>query len=200
MPRKDTYRDRLKARLIQAAETVITEHGLGAVQARAIAAAAECSVGTLYNIFGDIDGLILAVSERTLHDMSRVLIAAARRSASAELEPGLMTLASAYLDFATVNRRRWRAIFDHLWPEGRELPATYVTDRGQLLALLQERLASAIPDPQARSDAAHALFAAVHGIVLLALDAKIAPFEPERCERQIRFVVGHVVKGLANEV
>ena len=48
------------------------------------------------------------------------------------------------------------------------------------------------------SDAAHALFSAVHGIVLLSLDAKLGPFEPATCERQIRFVVEHVVQGLTS--
>ena len=196
MPAKQPYRARLKASLIAAAQKQITEHGLAAIQARGVAGAAECSVGTLYNIFGDIDGLIMAVAEGTLHAMSEVLTAAARRLAPGKLETRLMGLATAYLDFATINHRRWRAVFDHQWPEDRPLPERYAADRGHLLALLEAQLAEAIPDPEARSDAANALFAAVHGIVLLALDAKLGPFEPGRCERRIAFVVGHVVRGL----
>jgi AcrR family transcriptional regulator len=195
-PRKDTYRDTLKARLIGVAEAVIAQNGLAAVQARAIAEAAECSVGTLYNVFGDIDGLILEVSHRTLQGIGEVLTAAARRSAELPLEARLMALAGAYLDFATVNRRRWRAIFDHQAAEDRVVPEGFAQDRGRLLALLDAQLAQVLPQAEARSDAAHALFASVHGIVLLALDAKLTPFDPARCERQIRFVVGKVVRGL----
>jgi len=197
MPRKQPYRDRLKARLIQVAEATIAAHGLAAVQARAIAETAGCSVGTLYNIFGDIDGLILEVSHRTLVGIGEVLTAAARRSAGLLLEARLMALAGAYLDFATVNRRRWRAIFDHQLPDEHPRPEGFNEDRGRLLALLDAQLMESLPEPEARSDAAHALFAATHGIVLLALDAKLTPFDPARCERQIRFVVGHVVRGIS---
>ena len=195
---EEGYRDRLKVRLLQVAETVLATEGLPAVQARRIAQDAACSVGTIYNIFGDIDGLILAANERTLHDLGRVLQASARRAAGRDLKTRLMALAIAYLDFATVNKLRWRAVFEHRLPDNRELPEGYARDRRALLALIGFQLESTIADPEARSDAAHALFSAVHGIVLLSLDAKLGPFEPATCERQTRFVVEHVVQGLTS--
>ena len=193
---EDGFRDRLKVRLLQVAETILAAEGLSAVQARRIATEADCSVGTIYNIFGDIDGLILAANERTLHDLGRILTVAARRAANSDLKARLMALATAYLDFATANRLRWRAVFEHRLPDTKEVPEAYVNDRRALLALIANQLESTITGPEARSDASHALFSAVHGIVLLSLDAKLGPFEPSTCERQIRFVVEHVVAGL----
>jgi AcrR family transcriptional regulator len=193
---EDTYRDRLRVRLIQVVEQVIANEGLSAVQARRVAQEAECSVGTLYNIFGDIDGLILSANERTLHDLGRALTAAARRTAAADLLTRLMALATAYLDFATLNQCRWRTVFEHRLPDAKPVPEAYVEDRRRLLAMIEMQLESTIADLNCRSDAAHALFSAVHGIVLLSLDAKLGPFEPAQCERQIRFIVAHVVKGL----
>ena len=193
---EESYRDRLKVRLLQAAEAVLAKEGLAALQARRVAQDAACSVGTVYNIYGDIDGLILAANERTLHDLGRVLMAAAQRSAAGKLDVRLMALASAYLDFATINQRRWRAVFEHILPDGRDLPDGYVGDRRSLLALIERQLDTTVGDAQSRSDAAHALFSAVHGIVLMSLDAKLGPFDPATCERQIRFIVTHVVRGL----
>lgn len=188
------FRERISARIIAATEAIIVAEGLSAVQARRIATDAGCSVGTIYNIFGDIDGLILGVNTRTLHALGEELRAAQRRMEGQNLEGRLMALAVAYLDFATVNRRRWRAVFEHRLPESRDTPPDYVEDRRALLALIEAELAAAIPDPAAREDAAHALFAATHGNVLLAIDEKLGPFEPDRCERQIRFLV-HAVTG-----
>jgi AcrR family transcriptional regulator len=193
---RDGYRERLKERLLQTAAAIAAGDGLGDMQARRVAKEADCSVGTVYNIFGDIDGLILAVNERTLADMGRILTAAAGRAAPVTLEARLMILADAYLDFATANQMRWRTVFEHRLPDARPFPEAYAADRRRLLALLDAQLESAVPDPAVRSDAAFALFSAVHGIVLLSLDAKLGPFDPVRCERQIRFVVGHVVAGL----
>jgi AcrR family transcriptional regulator len=193
----ETYRDRLRVRLLQAAEAVLATEGLSALQARRIAQDAQCSVGTVYNIFGDIDGLILQANERTLHDLGRVLMAAARRSADRSLDVRLMALATAYLDYATVNQRRWRAVFEHRLPDEREVPESYLNDRRRLLALIEAQLDAVRVEPQARSDAAHGLFSAVHGIVLLSLDAKLGPFDPATCERQIRFVVENAARGMA---
>lgn len=193
---EDGYRERTRDRLLAAAEAIVSREGIDGLQARRVAQDADCSIGTLYNIFGDIHGLILETNARTLDTLGRVLTTAAQRSAHADLETRLNTLAVAYLDFATVHQRRWRAVFEHRLPDDRPLPEDYGTDRRRLLSLIEVQLASAIPDDQTRRDAAHALFSAVHGIVLLSLDAKLGPFDPAECERRIRFLVGKVVAGL----
>jgi AcrR family transcriptional regulator len=192
----ETYRDRQRTVMLHAVEEIIASEGLAAAQARRIAQAANCSVGTLYNVFGDIDGLLLAANQRTLQDLGRVLMAASARSASADTLARLMALASAYLDYASANQRRWRAVFEHVLPDDKLAPPSYREDRRNLLALIETQLEQAISAPEARADAAHALFSAVHGIVLLSIDAKLGPFEPARCERQIRFIVENVVKGI----
>ena len=195
-PTDETYRDRLRVRILAASEEVLAQEGLAGVQARKIAGIADCSVGTLYNIFGDIDGLILQTNARTLDELGRLLKTVARRSAKAALATRLNSLAIAYLDFASANQRRWRAVFDHRLPDTATLPESYQADRKQLLELIELQLTHALPDAVARSDAAHALFSAVHGIVIMSLDAKLAPFDPAQCERQIRFLIGWVAIGL----
>ena len=111
-PQSDkTYRDRLRAQLIAVARTVLTTEGLGALQARRIARDAHCSVGTLYNIFGDIDGLILAANQLTLADLGCALEQAATGAVRRDLNARLMALAIAYLAFAMAHPKAWRAVF-----------------------------------------------------------------------------------------
>ena len=71
------YRQRLETRMIDIAERLIASEGLAAVQARRIAQEADCSVGTLYNVFGGLDGLIIAVNTRTLKALGEKLETAA---------------------------------------------------------------------------------------------------------------------------
>lgn len=192
------FREKTRAKLLAAVEATIAKAGLAEVQARKVADDAGCSVGTLYNIYGDIDGLILAANTRTLADLGATLRVAQRRAQGRDIESRLMALAVAYLDFATVNQKRWRAVFEQRLRDDYPVPASYIDDRRGLLALIEAEIAAAIPNEEAaaRDDAARALFSATHGNVLLALDAKLGPFEPDRCERQIRFLVHHVVAGL----
>lgn len=191
-----SFRDRQKDNLVEIAEKILADEGLPAVQARRITKDAACAIGTLYNIFGDINGLILAANERTLNGLGFALQAAANRSECAGLEARLQALAIAYLEFAMANTRRWRAVFDHTLPECHEVPAFYVENRQSLLALVEAELAPVIADAAARTDAAHALFSAVHGIVLLSLDEKLGTFDAPQCRRQITFLIQHISRGL----
>jgi len=202
------FREKTRAKLLTAVEATIERSGLAEVQARRIAEEAGCAVGTLYNIYGDIDGLVLAANTRTLAELGGVLRAAQRRVAGQDLESRLMALAVAYLDFATVKQNRWRAIFEHRLRDDYPVPQAYFDDRRGLLALIEAEIASSVRDKPEddkqhaerhradRYDAARALFSATHGNVLLSLDAKLGPFEPDRCERQIHFLIRHVVAGL----
>src|SRR5450631_3331712 len=61
----DLRRAELRQKLIDAAEHLIKTHGLSGVKARPLAEAACCALGAIYNVFPDLDALILAVSART---------------------------------------------------------------------------------------------------------------------------------------
>lgn len=192
----ETFRGRQRIKLREVAETVITSEGLAAAQARRIARDAGCSVGTLYNIYGDIDGLILAANQTTLHDLAGVLTREAEGAKGLDLEGRLMALALGYLAFASANTLRWRAVFEHHLADDYSTPASYLEDRSHLLALIETELATTLRNEDERGSAARALFASVHGIVLLALDKKLGDFDQDGCARQIRFVVANVVRGL----
>lgn len=193
----DTFRTRLKVRMLQIAERLLEEEGLAGVQARRIAKEADCAVGTLYNVFNGLDGLIIAANTQTLRAFGRVAEAALKRTAARTRAEQLEALALAYLDFAIAHPRRWKAVFDHQMPDGLDVPAPYRADQTRLFALIESLLVERIDDPALRASAARSLFAAVHGIVALALDHKLGPFDAAETERQVRFVVGLMIKGLA---
>src|SRR5918911_2138437 len=59
-------RRRLRDTLMAAAEGMIRRQGLSGLRARELAKAAGCAVGAIYNVFPDLDGLVLAVNAGTL--------------------------------------------------------------------------------------------------------------------------------------
>jgi AcrR family transcriptional regulator len=191
------FREKMRARLLAVAKRLIVDEGLAAVQARRVASEAGCSVGTVYNVYGDIDGLVLAANATTLHDLGSALETVRKHVQGQDVEERLMALAVTYLDFAISSQRRWRAVFEHRLPDGYPTPESYIADRRALLALIEAELAQVLPDADQRIDAARALFSATHGNVLLALDGKLGDIAPDQCERQIRFLVHHVVSGLS---
>ena len=176
-----TQQDRhaaLRERLIDAAERTIAANGLAGLRARDLAREAGCAVGTIYNVFADLDDLILCVGLRTLTMLDAALAAVrlARPDGSPEdAADDLVRLALAYLEFAAEHTVRWRALFEHRMSEARALPQWFVDQQHALFAQVERPLVTLVPelDPDARRTVARTLFSAVHGIVALGLEEKL---------------------------
>jgi AcrR family transcriptional regulator len=191
------YREKLKTAMLSIAARVLEAEGLEGLQARRVAREAGCSVGTLYNIFESLDDLIIVANARTLDDLGRALIVARDASGQAPLESRLQALALAYLRFAIVHEKSWRAVFEHHMTSGQPVPGWYREAQAKQFELVEEVLRDVMPESKTRWRAARALFSAVHGIVALALDRKLGAFDPAETEAQVRLILTAAAHGLA---
>lgn len=194
-----SFRENVRTEIVARAGAIIEAEGLAAVQARRIARESGCAVGTVYNLFGDIDGLIIAVNAATLAMLGDAVRAAGRDISALPLEQRLSRIALAYVRFALDHTRRWEAIFKHRLMEGREVPASYLEDQARLLALIETALGSAVATGDLKAATARALFGAVHGIVALALDNRLGGRLRDELEAQVRRIVSLTARGLEQE-
>jgi AcrR family transcriptional regulator len=197
--RRQTLRDNL----ITLAERSIERHGLAGVKARDLAAEAGCSVGAIYNVVADLDDLVLTVNERTLAAIQAELAIGPHDfsgESPRQAEQQLIHLAHCYLRYAAAHRHRWRAVFDHRLPEGRVLPDWYLDRQRRMFAFVEQPLRALRPDLAAEQFAllARSLFSAVHGIVLLGLEEKIATISIAELESQITVIVTALCRGLTS--
>ena len=190
------YRERLKADTIAIARRILATEGLAALQARRIAKEAGCSVGTIYNLYANLDDLIVVANAGTLQDLGKALSAQLNRSAGQDFDSQLVGLGLAYLSFAIDNEASWRAIFEHHIQPGETVPDWYRDRQAELFAIVERLLAPEMPDARRRAMAARALFAGVHGIVALALDQKLGLFDKSDTEEQIRYLVGSAARSV----
>lgn len=199
-PKKKTagpaFRAKLHDEVLQIGRRLIREEGLQALQARRIANEAGCAIGSIYNVFEDLDALIIALNMQTLSKLGATLNEAFERTKEKATYDRLLALANAYFDFAATNQNSWRAIFEHQLPDEKPAPPEYRQDQDNLFALVEACLSTAIADETERRNGARALFASVHGIVSLSLDRKLGAFDPEATRRQILFLVGYAARGL----
>jgi AcrR family transcriptional regulator len=199
-------RAKLREGLIVAAERLIEAHGLSGVKARPLAEAAGCALGAIYNVFPDLDALILTVSARTLARLDAHLSQGAAKGGAKGEDPdqreaarqGLVALALAYLDFAFAHRASWRALFEHRLPEGRTVPEWLIADQSRLFGRVEALLEPLMPRLPATERAllARSLFSAVHGLVLLGLEEKLAAMPIAILRAQLARIVGAMVTGL----
>ena len=189
-------REDLKLKLTDAAEQIITDHGVAAIKARDLAGVAGCSVGAIYNVFGDLNDLIMAVNGRTFRRLGEHVSASLRES-DADAQGRLIIMAHAYLDFAAENTLAWRALFDLQMSADMNVPAWYLKELGDVFALIAAPLRELFPDwTDERVDLmTRALFSSVHGVVLLGLEKRISAVPMD----QIRDMLAVVLSNITSE-
>lgn len=158
--------------LLAAAEEVIREQGVDAVTVRGVAKQIGYSVGTVYNLFENLDALILEINGRTLDALYDRLT---RAAPTGEPEVTLSNFARAYVAFATENRRLWNALFEHSTTPGSAIADAYLAKVERLFDLVDSALAPlfAATDAKGRRTSALVLWSSLHGICSLALAGKL---------------------------
>lgn len=157
-------RDDLRERVLGNAEARIASHGAETLRARALALDAGVSVGTIYNLFGSMDGALDALFVRLL---TRFEAEARGLVGGDDARARLMELADAYLDFVTRHEAAWTALLAHNAQREDRPDDETVARQGPVFDLVGDVLADAVGDADERRLLARLLWSSVHGIVQL---------------------------------
>jgi AcrR family transcriptional regulator len=166
----------LRRLTLDAARRIVARDGLRGLSARRIAEAIGYTPGMLYQLFPDLDGLVMEMNADTLE----ALLGACGASAGEDdPEPTLHRLAQAYVDFVAARPLLWRAVVEHAPPEGRQRPPRHRAAVAALLGLAETALAPLTGPPPAGRARHHArvLWAGLDGIVSLATSGNLAADE-----------------------
>lgn len=189
--RKKTLRRQL---MIEIGRGLIASKGLRSLKVRDIAEAADCSIGSVYNEFGDFDGLILTVNRETVQTLTSRLIAVPADDPVRQLHG----LAETYLAFAAEHANLLRSLFEHRMEDDRPFPEDILLMVMQAFALMHEPLVRLLPDrdPEEVALLARMMFSAVHGIISLGLEERMVAVPPEKLRRQLALFVDTHLAGL----
>jgi len=159
--RSDHTREELEALLVAEGRRQLEEVGLARFSARDVAKRVGYSVGTLYNVFGSFDGLMMAINAATVRLWAEDL----RARLAASGEDRIATLVAGYFDFAAAHPRAWIAIYEHHMADGGAAPDWYQTLIAEIMGIVAAEIAAVLPGvPPARVEAlARSLVATVHG-------------------------------------
>ncbi len=187
-------RTALRDTLIDIAERQIEEIGLAAIKARPLAQAAGCSVGAIYNAFGDLEDIIIAVNGRTFGKLGRHVAAALKDKTDHSATERLVAMSYAYLDYAAAHPNLWRALFELRMSTDMEVPDWYLNELGQLFSYIDGPVQECFPDmePQDVSLMTRALFSSIHGIVMLGLENRISGVPQDQIHRMIGMILRSV--------
>ncbi|WP_137933397.1 TetR/AcrR family transcriptional regulator [Mesorhizobium comanense] len=195
-------REETSERVLAIAEALINEGGMDNLKARTIAEQAGISVGSIYNLFADLDGVHRAVNMRLLDRLGAAGAAAmadlARRDVT-DVRQRLLALAGAYIGFVEAHPGSWPALlaFNRRRPVLSE-PDAYEARLDQLFEIIAAVLAEGDfdIDEDTRRTAARTLWSSVHGIVTSGYAARSLRRQADEIERQVELLVAVFIRGL----
>jgi len=164
--------DELHELILAAGTELIQEKGYAALSARAIATRIGYSPGTLYNVFEDLDHLVLTIEQRVLDQLAERL---ARAEPSADPVQHLCNVAHAYLEFTREHPKLWNLLFEHLMPSGWVPPPAFQARIDRLRSIVEGACVPLIGNQDAAllHRTASVTWAALHGITSLATTQKL---------------------------
>ena len=165
--RSDHSREELLALALAAAETVVANEGLAALSARRVAKDIGYAPGTLYNLFEDLDELVLRVNARTLDGLRQALDAVPAQDSPRRT---LHALAKRYLAYTRKHALLWQALLTFRRGKPAPPPAWYQAHLRDLVATVAAAV-GAFPRPmdgRERSYRARLIWASLHGVCSLA--------------------------------
>jgi len=177
--------------MLEIARNIIAAKGLRSLKVRDVAEAAGCSIGSVYNEFGDFDGLILTLNRETVQALTARLEAVPAHDPVRQLHG----LAEAYLAFAAEHANLLRSLFEHRMEGDRPFPEDILLMVMQAFALMHPPLVRLLPNSDEREIAllSRILFSAVHGIISLGLEERMVAVPPENLREQLaQFVDTHL--------
>ena len=191
-------RDDLRERVLDIAEQKIAEAGAEELRARTVALEAEVSVGTIYNLFGSMNGLMEALFSRILKRFHGIAENTLGAVSDTDRRTALLALADVYLDFIEGNEAVWQSLlsFNRERPDVDDDP--YVAEQGPLFDLVGNILIDTPLDSggTSRRQAARMLWSSVHGIVSMNYLGMANSARARETRAQIELLVDLVLNGM----
>jgi AcrR family transcriptional regulator len=183
-----------RALMLETARAIISAKGLRSLKVRDVAEAADCSIGSVYNEFGDFDGLILTVNRETVQSLSARLAAVPSDDPVRQLHG----YAETYLSYFSEHANLLRSLYEHRMEGDRPFPEDILLMVMRAFALMHDPLVRFMPDADPAEIALQArmMFSAAHGIISLGLEERMVAVPPEQLRQQLGKFVDTYLAGL----
>jgi AcrR family transcriptional regulator len=195
---RDQKKGRRRALMLDTARRIIGAKGLISLKVRDVAEATGCSIGSVYNEFGDFDGLILTVNRETVQLLTSKLRAVPSDDPRAQLHG----LAAGYLEFASEHTNLLRSLFEHRMENDRPFPNDILDMVMEAFALMYSPLSRLLTkrDPDELVLIARSMFSAAHGIISLGLEDRMVAVPSANLRQQLAQFVDAQLEGLGARV
>ena len=187
--------EELRELILDAAQRIVEGGGISQLSAREVARMIGYAPGTLYNMYENLDDILLRVQARMLESLDDRLVAAMSGTKGSDAIRGFAT---CYLDFAHERPKLWSLLQEHHLALGKPAPQWYLDRLFSPPRRLEGPIAYLIKgeDEAAVQRSARSLWASIHGIALQSTSRKIDSMAAESGKELIENLVETYIAGL----
>lgn len=193
--RSDHSREELYELAMQASCGIVEADGFRALTARNVADIIGYSPGTLYNLFENLDDLIMHVNGRTLDELHDRLAAVTPKG---DAEADIDKLLDCYLGFIDDHPGLWHMLFNYSVSDGYEIPDWYERKVQRLLGIVETTLSPLFggAGDGELANATRTLWAGLHGITALSQAGKLNLVTGQSVRDMAHSLAGNFVAGV----
>lgn len=171
--RNDHSREEIKKLALEAALDLVIQQGHKSISGRKIASEIGYTVGTLYQVFNNLDDLIMQVNAITLEQMLDWLMQKDNTSLSGTAR--IKLLAQNYLDYVAQHTQQWHLLELGAIKENDHIPDWYMHKINQLFQFVESVLQNEmlINQEEMLVSVSRVLWASIHGICLLTFSHRL---------------------------
>ena len=159
--------------ILASSREIVERDGMNGLSARAIAKKIGYSPGTLYNVFKNLDDLLLTIQVALVEEARDALRAV---PAGASAQGHVRALARCYIDFAINNKRLWNLLLQHSIPSNKVRNDILAGNLTEISRIIRNAIAPLMTqrDEGDIDAAAKAIWYGLHGISAIAVNDKLA--------------------------
>ena len=193
--RSDHSRKELRRLALDSARGIAESDGYRALTVRRIADRLGYAPGTLYNLFNNLDELVLRLRGETLDELYALL--SETEPVDGFPEARLMALAQTYIQFVREHPKLWNLMFEHTLPDGELIPDWYREKSHRLLGLVERAIQPLFKSGEEKELQHHAqvLWAAVHGVCSVKITDRLI-IKTDTADEMVRSLILHYIDGL----
>ena len=193
--RKDHTREELKEMSVISARKIIAAQGLSNLNMRRIAGDIGYTVGTLYNVFEDMDDLMMHINAATLDALYAALEKDVPQN-DKNATRALKQIAKTYIRFATENFNLWNVLTNYEQMTEEDRPDWYMEKTARLFRMVEQHLAPLCKTSAKAERSAKILWASVHGICVLGLNGRLDITGADPVQSLTDTLIENYMKGL----
>lgn len=187
----------LKKTILENGWSILKQRGKNALRLRDLAKLSNCAIGTVYNLFQNLDEITLQLNLRCLEILYSSLneVLEKELNAQADLYSLMQKLGRAYVQFGLNHPWMWKSLFENLAIS--PIPRWYSEKVQAGIQFIEEKIQIAYGiEPNRASCIVSFFWAAMHGITAIMLTKKMDVVSEKIDEEYLTSYIDHCTRGI----